>query len=225
MTSMAPRHDGPRAPATAATRRLAPGYTLPELPYDYGALEPHYSGKALELHPGKHHAAYVENLNAALGHLAEARADAAWDAIVGMEKALGFNLSGHVLHSLFWKNLAPKAPPTPAGPLADAIAEFFGSFERMSQQLGKATTTVQGSGWGALAWEPLGKRLVVEQIYDHQGNIGSGSLPVVVIDAWEHAYYLQFQNRKEDYLKSVWKVLDWGEAARRFEACRGFTLV
>jgi Fe-Mn family superoxide dismutase len=200
-------------------------YKLPKLQYDYGALEPHYSGKMLELHHAKHHAAYVEKLNATLDQLAEARAGEEWDAIVGLEKTLAFNLSGHVLHSLFWKNLGPKAARKPGGELATAVDEFFGSFESLCQQLGKATTTVQGSGWGALAWEPLGKRLLVEQIYDHQGNFGSGSLPLLVIDAWEHAYYLQFQNRKEEYLESVRKVLDWGAAEKRFENCRELTLV
>ena len=201
-------------------------YELPDLPYDYGALEPHYSARMLELHHDEHHASYVKKLNSTIERLEEARARDDWDSIVGLEKTLAFSLSGHVLHSLFWKNLSPQATEGgPNGSLASAIDEFFGSYEGLRKQLGKATTTVQGSGWGALAWETLGQRLVVAQIYDHQGNIGSGSLPILVIDAWEHAYYLQFQHRKEEYLESVWKVLDWSEAERRFESCRDFTFV
>jgi Fe-Mn family superoxide dismutase len=200
-------------------------YQLPDLPYDYGALEPHYAAKMLELHHDKHHASYVKSLNGTIDRLAEVRARKNGDSIVGLEKTLAFSLSGHVLHSLFWKNLGPKVANRPSGELASAIDECFGSFESMREQLGKATTTVQGSGWGALAWEPLGRRLVIEQIYDHEGNTGSGSLPLLVIDAWEHAYYLQFQNRKRDYLDSVWNVLDWGEAERRFERAREFSFV
>lgn len=200
-------------------------YELPDLPYDYGALEPHYKGEMLELHHDKHHATYVKGLNEAIERLDEARAARDFHALVGLEKTLAFNLSGHVMHSLFWKNLSPEAAQKPDGALADAVDEFFGSFDTMREQLASATTTVQGSGWGALAWEPLGKRLVIEQIYDHHGNIGSGSLPILVIDAWEHAYYLQFQNRKQEYIDALWNVVDWSEAGRRFERCRDFSLI
>ena len=127
--------------------------------------------------------------------LDEARASDDFDTITGLEKKLAFNLSGHVLHTLFWKNLSPDGGDKPDGDLAAAIDEFFGSFERFRRQLSEATTTVQGSGWGALAWEPLGQRLYVAQIYDHQDNIGQSSGPLLVVDAWEHAYYLQYQNR------------------------------
>ena len=153
------------------------GYSLPDLPYDYGALEPVYSGRVLELHHGKHHAGYVAGLNGTQERLAEARERADFEAIVGLEKALAFNLSGHILHSLFWKNLSPDGGGKPDGELATAIERSFGSFERLREQLTHATITVQGSGWGALAWEPVGRQLVVEQIYDHHGNVGSGSVP------------------------------------------------
>jgi Fe-Mn family superoxide dismutase len=200
-------------------------YKLPDLPYDYAALEPHYSARILELHHDKHHAAYVKGVNTALERLADARDREDFESIVGLEKTLAFNLSGHVLHSLFWKNLAPRSGGEPTGALATAIAEHFGGFADFKKHMSKAAETVQGSGWAALAWEPLGQRLVVEQVYDHQGNIGSGSLPLLVIDAWEHAYYLQYQNERPKYVQAIWNVVNWPDVQARFERCRGYTLI
>lgn len=200
-------------------------YSLPDLPYDYAALEPHYSGEILELHHDKHHAAYVKGANSALEKLAEARESEAFDAIVGLQKSLAFNVSGHVMHSLFWKNLSPEGGGKPEGELAAAIDESFGSFDGFRNQLTAATTTVQGSGWGALAWEPLGQRLIVEQVYDHQGNVGNGSGPLLVIDAWEHAFYLQYKNVKADYVDAIWNLVNWDDVAERFARVRGFNLV
>jgi Fe-Mn family superoxide dismutase len=200
-------------------------YELPDLPYDYAALEPHYSARVLELHHDKHHAKYVKDLNTTLERLEEARAKEDYESLVGLEKTLAFNLSGHVLHSLFWKNLSPDGGDQPEGGLATALDEHFGSFDAFRLQLSKAVVTVQGSGWGALAWEPLDKRLVVEQVYDHQGNIGSGSLPLLVIDAWEHAFYLQDQNRKDEYVEAIWNVVNWADVQARFEKVRGFSLI
>jgi Fe-Mn family superoxide dismutase len=200
-------------------------YTLPDLPYDFGALEPHYSAEILELHHDKHHAAYVTGANTALEKLEKARTSEDFDSIVGLEKALAFNVSGHVLHSLFWKNLSPDGGGKPEGELAAAIDEFFGSFDAFKAHLAAVTTTVQGSGWGALAWEPIGQRLIVEQVYDHQGNIGNGSGPILVIDAWEHAFYLQYKNVKADYVKAIWNIVDWADVSARFDKVRGFTLV
>ena len=200
-------------------------YQLPDLPYDYAALEPWYSAEILELHHDKHHAAYVDGANTALEKLAAARDSDDYDAIVGLQKALAFNVSGHVMHSLFWKNLSPDGGGKPEGELAAAIEEFFGDFERCKSQLAAVTTSVQGSGWGALAWEPLGQRLIVEQVYDHQGNVGNGAGPLLVIDAWEHAFYLQYKNVKADYVEAIWNIVNWDDVAQRFERVRGFELV
>jgi Fe-Mn family superoxide dismutase len=200
-------------------------YSLPDLPYDYDALEPVYSGRVLELHHGKHHAGYVAGLNRTQERLAEARERADFEAIVGLEKALAFNLSGHILHSLFWKNLSPDGGGKPDGELATAIERSFGSFERLRDQLSQATITVQGSGWGALAWEPVGQQLVVEQIYDHHGNVGSGSVPLLAIDAWEHAYYLQHENRRADYVAALWDLVHWKDVEARFARARTFSLL
>jgi len=168
-------------------------YELPDLPYDYAALEPYYSARVLELHHDKHHAAYVKGVNATLDKLAAARESGDLSSIVGLEKTLAFNLSGHVLHSIFWQNLSPDGGDKPSGELASAIDDNFGSFDQFKDHLSQATTTVQGSGWGSLAWDTLGQRLYIEQIYDHQGNVGQSGAPLLVIDAWEHAYYPQIQ--------------------------------
>jgi Fe-Mn family superoxide dismutase len=195
-------------------------YTLPDLPYDYGALEPHYSARILELHHGKHHKAYVDGVNATLDKLAAARESDDLSAIVGLEKTLAFNLSGHVLHTLFWQNLGPDTPDRPGGELAAAIDEHFGSYDAFRKQLSSSASSVQGSGWGALTWEPLGERLFIEQIYDHQGNTGQGGVPLLVIDAWEHAYYLQYENRRPDYVKAIWNVINWTDVEKRFGQAR-----
>ncbi|WP_042374999.1 superoxide dismutase [Streptacidiphilus neutrinimicus] len=195
-------------------------YQLPDLPYDYSALERAMTGEILEPHHSKHHAAYVKGANDTLEQLAEARDKDALTptGFVGLQKTLAFNLSGHVLHSLFWNNLSPDGGDRPDGDLGDAITEHFGSFETFQKQLTTATTAVQGSGWGVLAWEPLGRRLIVEQVYDHHGNVGQGTTPLLVFDAWEHAYYLQYKNVRPDYVTKLWSVVNWNDVATRYAA-------
>ena len=135
-----------------------PVYTLPDLPYDYGALEPHYSGKILELHHDKHHAAYVKGANEAVEGLAEARRKNDFAKIAQLERALAFNVSGHVLHSLFWRNLSPDGGDRPEGTFAQAIDRDFGGFDPFKKQLVQAAMTIMGSGWAALCWDPVGRR-------------------------------------------------------------------
>ncbi|HEY2428514.1 MAG TPA: superoxide dismutase [Acidimicrobiales bacterium] len=199
-------------------------YSLPDLPYDFGALEPHYSGQIVELHHDKHHAAYVTGANTTVDKLAEARDKGDFGGIVGLEKTLAFNVSGHVLHSVFWKNLSPNGGDKPDGELASALDEFFGGFDAFKSQLTQASSTVQGSGWGALAWEPLGQRLIIEQIYDHQGNLGNGSVPLLVFDAWEHAFYLQYKNVKADFFAALWNIINWPDVAARFAQARSTSI-
>ncbi|MET8622715.1 superoxide dismutase [Kitasatospora sp. NPDC004669] len=195
-------------------------YTLPDLPYDYSALERAMSAEILELHHSKHHAAYVKGANDTLEQLAEARDKEQFGGLVGLQKTFAFHLSGHVLHSLFWQNLSPEGGDRPDGALADAIAEHFGSFDAFKKQLSTATTGVQGSGWGILSWEPLGKRLIVEQVYDHHGNVGQNTTPLLAFDAWEHAYYLQYRNVRPDYVTRLWDVVNWQDVQARFEAVK-----
>ncbi|MFI1966179.1 superoxide dismutase [Streptomyces pathocidini] len=200
-------------------------YTLPELPYDYSALAPVISAEIVELHHDKHHAAYVKGANDTLEQLGEARAKDQWGAVNGLEKSLAFHLSGHILHSIYWQNMTGDGGGEPlekdgTGELADAIAESFGSFARFRAQLSKAAATTQGSGWGVLAYEPLSRRLIVEQVYDHQGNVGQGSVPLLVFDAWEHAFYLQYRNQKVDFVEAMWRVVNWQDVARRYRTAR-----
>jgi superoxide dismutase, Fe-Mn family len=199
-------------------------YSLPDLPYDFGALEPHYSGQILELHHDKHHAAYVTGANTTLDKLAEAREKGDFGGIVGLEKTLAFNVSGHVLHSIFWKNLSPDGGDKPDGDLATGLDEFFGGFDAFKSQLTQASSTIQGSGWGVLAWEPLGQRLLVEQVYDHQGNVGNGSIPLLAFDAWEHAFYLQYKNVKADFFTALWNIINWADVAARFKKAKGVSI-
>jgi Fe-Mn family superoxide dismutase len=197
-----------------------PTYNLPDLSYDYGALEPHISGRIMELHHDKHHAAYVKGANETIEKLAEARARGDVSHTAALEKALAFHVSGHVLHSLFWRNMKPKAGDRPTGELAKAIDRDFGSFEAFRKELNAAASTIMGSGWAALVWEPAAGRLVTVQIYDHQGNVTQGGTPLLVLDAWEHAFYLQYQNRKTEFFDAVWNVWNWEDVAERFAAAR-----
>jgi Fe-Mn family superoxide dismutase len=192
-------------------------YSLPELPYAYDALEPNLSSEILDLHYNKHHAAYVEGVNDTLEQLEQARSENSFAHIGQLEKSLAFNLSGHVLHSLLWKNLSPQGGGQPKGELGAALDEHFGSFDAFKAQLSSAAASVQGSGWGALSWDPLGQRLHVEQVHDHQSNIGNATLPVLVIDMWEHAYYLQYQNRKAEWIEAFWEIVNWKDVAARYK--------
>ena len=195
-------------------------YTLPDLPYAYGALEPHISGKIMELHHDRHHAAYVTGANQALEKLAEARETNDFASVVGLEKTLAFNLGGHVNHTAFWHNLSPEAADRPDGELAAAIDEYFGSFEGFAAHFTATATSVQGSGWAILAWDSIGQKLVVFQLYDQQGNVPLGVVPVVLLDMWEHAFYLDYYNVKPDYVKAWWNVVNWADAQERFARAR-----
>ncbi len=197
-----------------------PSYVLPDLDYDFGALEPHISGALMELHHGAHHKAYVAKANATLEKLEEARHARDLEQLPGLERALAFNVSGHVLHSIFWKNLVPGGGGEPAGELGRLVERDFGGFEPFKAQMTEAAATIMGSGWAALAWEPLASRLVVCQIYDHQSNVNQGGVPLMVIDAWEHAYYLQYRNQKKAFFDAVWQLWNWDDVNARLEAAR-----
>ena len=195
-------------------------YTLPELPYGFGALEPNISALTMELHHDKHHAAYVKGANTALEQLDEARAKGDYSRLAALERSLAFNLSGHILHSIFWTNLMPKGGGQPEGELARAIARDFGSFDHFKRQLTEVASTIMGSGWGALVWEPLGGRLLTTQIYDHQSNLSQAGVPLMVLDAWEHAYYLQYKNQKTAFFDAIWNLWNWKDISARFERAR-----
>ena len=201
-----------------------PRYVLPDLSYDYSALEPAISGQLLELHHSRHHAAYVKNANATLDRLDEARAKEDFTRLAALERALAFNLSGHVLHSVFWRNLAPRGSDRPQGELAAAIERDLGGFEAFKRQMNAAAGSIMGSGWAALVWEPLGGRLLVTQVYDHQSNLSQAGVPLQVIDAWEHAYYLQYQTAKADFFAALWSHWNWKDVAERYTAARALDM-
>ncbi|BCN61774.1 superoxide dismutase [Prescottella equi] len=196
-------------------------YTLPDLPYDYAALEPHISGKIMELHHDKHHAAYVAGANTALDKLAELREADALAPVVNLhEKNLAFHLGGHTNHSVFWNNLSPEGGDKPEGELAAAIDDQFGSFDAFRSHFSANANAIQGSGWSILAWDSIGQRLIIVQLYDQQGNISIGLTPLLMLDMWEHAFYLDYQNVKGDYVNAFWNIVNWTDVADRFTMAR-----
>jgi superoxide dismutase, Fe-Mn family len=195
-------------------------YTLPKLPYDYDALQPVISAEILELHHDKHHATYVKQANEALEQLEGLAEKRDFERLSALEKALAFNLSGHVLHSLFWQNLSPTGGDRPEGSLVTFLERDFGGFDRFREQLNATAAGIMGSGWAALVWEPLGKRLVTTQIYDHQSNLSQCGIPLLVIDAWEHAYYLQYKNEKKKFFDAIWELFDWEDVQARFDTAQ-----
>ncbi len=199
-------------------------YTLPDLDYDYGALAPAISGEIMELHHSKHHAAYVAGANTALDKLAEARDKSDFAAIPKLEKDLAFHLGGHINHSIFWKNMSPNGGGEPTGDVASAIDEFFGSYSAFTGQFEAAANSLQGSGWAMLVWDSFGKRLNINQLYDQQNNLPVGQLPLLQLDMWEHAFYLQYKNVKADYVKAWWNVVNWADVAERLAKAKATDL-
>ena len=199
-------------------------YRLPDLSYDYGALEPHLSGKVMELHHDQHHRKYVEGANEAIDQLLEARHQEHFERIAALEHSIAFNVSGHVLHSLFWQNLSPRGGGAPQGPLAEALGRDFGSFEHFKKQLTAVASSVMGSGWAALMYDPVLRRLGITQIHDHQSEVSIGAVPLMVLDAWEHAYYLQYQTQKAKYVDALWNLWNWEDIAGRLARAQALDL-
>ncbi|GAA2026608.1 superoxide dismutase [Pseudokineococcus marinus] len=195
-------------------------YALPDLPYDYSALEPAISGEIMELHHSKHHQTYVTGANTALEQLAEARSTDSLGPVNLYEKNLAFNLAGHVNHSVFWPNMSPDGGDKPDGELGAAIDEHFGSFDAFRAHFTANALGIQGSGWSILAWDSVGQKLLNVQLYDHQGNLPVGLVPLLMLDMWEHAFYLQYRNVKADYVKAWWDVANWADVTDRFARAR-----
>ena len=192
-------------------------YELPELPYAYDALEPHISAEIMQLHHDKHHATYVAGANAALDALeAERNGEANPDRLRALSKNLAFNLGGHTNHSIFWKNMAPNAGGNPTGEIAEAIDRDFGSFEAFKKQFSGVATGLQGSGWAVLGYDHIAGRLIIQQLTDQQGNVSVDFTPVLMLDMWEHAFYLQYKNVKADYVEAWWNVVNWADVNERY---------
>ncbi|MBH0129027.1 superoxide dismutase [Salinibacterium sp. NK8237] len=198
-------------------------YTLPELSYDYSALEPSISAMIMELHHSKHHQAYVTGANAAIAGLAEARDSENLANVNKLEKDLAFNLGGHINHSIFWTNMSPNGGDKPTGDLESAIDDHFGSFDKFTAHFTATAMGVQGSGWAVLAWDSIGERLIIVQFFDQQGNLPAGIVPLLMLDVWEHAYYLDYKNVRADYVKAFWNIVDWANVQDRFSAARSKT--
>ncbi len=190
-------------------------YTLPELDYDYAALEPHISAKIMELHHSKHHAAYVAGANAALENLAAAREAGDFSKINQFSKDLAFNLGGHTNHSIFWKNLSPNGGGEPVGEIAAAINDTFGSFTNFQKQFTAVATGIQGSGWAILAYDTISGKLTTLQLFDQQSNVPVATVPLFMLDMWEHAFYLDYLNVKADYVAAIWNLINWEDVNQR----------
>jgi Fe-Mn family superoxide dismutase len=219
------RPGGAAASRALATLGAAPAsFKLPDLPYDFGALEPALSGEIMRLHHGKHHAAYVANLNASLEkyRAAELAGDVA--AMIALQQAIRFNGGGHVNHAIFWQNLAPRAAgggvePAAASELGAAVAARFGSTAALKAAMSAAGAGVQGSGWAWLGLnKAAGNRLEVLALPNQDPLSTAGLVPLLGIDVWEHAYYLQYKNVRPDYLKAIWDVVNWADVAKRYAA-------
>ncbi len=195
-------------------------YTLPDLPYDYAALEPHISATIMELHHDKHHQAYVTGANTALEQLAEARDSGNLANVNKLEKDLAFNLGGHTNHSSFWTNLSPDGGDAPTGDLAAAIDDHFGSFDKFQAHFTAAALGVQGSGWAGLFWDSIGENLIIQQFFDQQSQFAAGTVPLLLLDVWEHAYYLDYKNVRADYVKAFWNIANWANVQERFSTAR-----
>ena len=195
-------------------------YTLPDLPYDYAALEPHISGTIMQLHHDKHHQTYVTGANTALEQLAEARSSGSLANVNKLQKDLAFNLGGHTNHSIFWTNLSPDGGDKPTGDLESAIDEYFGSFDGFQAQFTAAALGVQGSGWAGLFWDSIGQNLIIQQFFDQQNQIVAGTVPLLLLDVWEHAYYLDYKNVRADYVKAFWNIANWANAQERLAVAR-----
>src|SRR5690625_4985128 len=195
-------------------------YSLPELLYDYGALEPHISRRIMELHHSKHHNTYVNGANTALEKLEAAREAGDFGNINQLSKDLAFNLGGHTNHSIFWNNLAPDGGDKPTGELASASDEYFGSFDKFRAQFTAAALGIQGSGGAILAYEPIGGNLVIEQFYDQQNGIPVATIPLFMLEMWEHAFNRHYQNVKAAYVAAIWNIVNCADVQARFDAPR-----
>lgn len=195
-------------------------YVLPKLPYDYNGLEPYISEQQLTIHHDKHHLTYVNAANAAFKKLEEARKNKAEIDVKAMLKELSFNIGGHQLHSIFWPTMAPAGKGgggEPTGKLAEAINDTFGSFAQFKAEFSKAAATTEGSGWAALAIDVKTKQLAIMQIEKHNVNVYTGFYIVMVLDVWEHAYYLDYKNERPKFVEAFWNVVNWERINKRFE--------
>ncbi|MHB9942505.1 superoxide dismutase [Clostridium sporogenes] len=192
-------------------------YTLPNLNYDYNALEPHYDEKTLKIHHDIHHKAYVDGLNKAEQKLQEARESGDFTLIKHWEKEIAFHGAGHILHTLFWENMTPNGKINPEGSVIERIKQDFGDYEKFKKQFTEAAIAVEGSGWTILAWNPMFQKLVILQAEKHQNLTQWGVVPLLILDLWEHAYYLKYQNRRAEFINAWWNIVNWDIVNTRYD--------
>ncbi|NNU90369.1 superoxide dismutase [Anoxybacillus sp. CHMUD] len=192
------------------------GHTLPKIPYAYNALEPYIAEEIMRLHHEKHHQSYVDGLNRAEKMMQQAREKNDYALLKHWEREAAFHGSGHYLHTMFWNNMKPRGGGRPAGELLRQIERDFGSFEAFQRHFTEAAKQVEGSGWALLVWSPFAGRLEILQTEKHQNGTQWTTVPILVLDVWEHAYYLQYKNDRATYVQQWWNVVNWDDVARRF---------
>ncbi|GIP41080.1 hypothetical protein J31TS4_43600 [Paenibacillus sp. J31TS4] len=196
------------------------GHTLPPLPYAYDALEPHIDAETMKLHHDKHHQSYVEGLNKAEKMMAKARQSGDFELIKHWEREAAFNGAGHYLHTIFWNIMKPGGGGKPTGPIAEQINRDFGSFAAFKKHFSEAAEKVEGGGWAILVWSPRSHRLEILQAEKHQNLSQWDVIPLLVLDVWEHAYYLKYKNERKPYIEAWWHTINWGHVNERFSAAR-----
>ena len=192
-------------------------YVLPQLPYGYGDLQPYMSEEQLRIHHSKHHQAYVSGANAILQRLDKSRREKLDVDVKASLKELSWNVAGHLLHSLFWENLAPpsRGGGEPGGKLADKIVEDFGSFERFKKEFSQAAISVEGSGWAALTLCRQTGRLMLMQVEKHNVNVYPAFPILMVLDVFEHAYYIDYKNDRGKFVEAFWNIVNWDTVGKR----------
>lgn len=193
------------------------GHQLPQLPYAYNALEPYISEKIMKLHHDKHHRSYVDGLNKAEKELKKARDSNDFSLVKHWSRELAFHGSGHYLHMIFWSNMSPNGGGRPTGKLLNEIEADFGGFDSFKAHFTEAAKQVEGVGWAILVWSPRARRLEILQSEMHMLLTQWDTIPLLVLDVWEHAYYLQYENKRADYIKNWWKIVNWKDVSDRFD--------
>lgn len=196
------------------------GHKLPPLPYEYDALEPYILEEIMRLHHSKHHQSYVDGLNKAESEMQKARRKGDYDLLKHWEREAAFNGSGHYLHTIFWYVMSPRGGGEPSGELADQINRDFGSFKKMKEHFSAAAEKVEAVGWALLVWSPRAHRLEILQAEKHQNLTQQDVIPLLVLDVWEHAYYLQYKNERKPYIENWWNVVNWPEVEKRYLQAR-----
>lgn len=192
------------------------GHSLPPLPYPYDALEPYIDRETMDLHHNKHHKSYVDGLNKAELEMQKARKSNNFDLIKHWEREAAFNGAGHYLHTIFWNVMSPNGGGQPTGRLMREINQSFGSFDQFKKHFTEAANKVEGGGWTILVWSPRSRRLEILQAEKHQNLSQWDIVPLLVLDVWEHAYYLKYKNEKKKYVDNWWNVVNWPEVEARY---------